>query len=232
MPRIIRPFGRIEPTDFKHVEKYPFSLATSATLPVPVTVGVLWYASFDEPIKDSNGMWWVGKNSKNLGGIRGGHCVCMPHNDTDSRSWYTYYNQGTEGACVGFGSSRMMSLLNRKRYDARWLWDRAKEIDEWDGTNPGDNNGTSVRAAMDILRDRGHNYNGIISTTEGILVNRWATNIDDLFSVLQNPLYKKLGAIPFHNSWGRDYPHKVWVPCETWDRLLKEQGEFTMITDR
>jgi hypothetical protein len=66
------------------------------------------------------------------------------------------YNQGTEGACVGFGSSWMSSILNRSLYDARWLWDRAKERDEWADTNPGDNNGTSVRAAMDVLRLVGH----------------------------------------------------------------------------
>ncbi len=50
----------------------------------------------------------------------------------------------------------MMSLLNRKRYDARWLWDWAKSTDEWPETNPGDDQGTSVRAACEILRSRGH----------------------------------------------------------------------------
>ena len=50
----------------------------------------------------------------------------------------------------------MMSLLNRKRYDARWLWDWAKSTDEWPETNPGDDQGTSVRAACEILRARGH----------------------------------------------------------------------------
>ena len=106
----------------------------------------------------------------------------------DSQSWWDFYDQGKEGACVGFGCSRMMSLLNRKRYDARWLWDWAKSSDEWPDTNPGDDQGTSVRAACDILRSRGHvpwkdAYKGRTykqrdkeepAAGEGITANRWA----------------------------------------------------------
>ena len=73
-----------------------------------------------------------------------------------TKPWREFYNQGQEGACVGFGSSEMMSILNHRRYDARWLWNEAKKIDEWPDTNPGDDNGTSVRAAMDVLRTEGH----------------------------------------------------------------------------
>src|SRR5215216_7556441 len=77
----------------------------------------------------------------------------------------TTYDQKREGACVGFGWSWAMTILNAAQdgpggpvpvYDARWLWNRAKAIDEWADTNPGDNNGTSVRAAGDVLRDVGH----------------------------------------------------------------------------
>jgi hypothetical protein len=135
--------------------------------------------------------------------------------------------------CVGYGSSRMMGILNHSRYDAPWLWDRAKEVDEWPDTNVGDNNGTSVRAAMDVLRTIGHIQWGKDKPDpkNGISANRWATNVDDLFSVLQNDTYKKVGAIPFFNSWGKYYPRKVWVPCEIWQRLLDEEGEATMVTD-
>lgn len=225
--------GRKIPKDFDHVIKYPLRLSLTPIKPAPITVGINWYSNFDSPVKDKDGSWWVGKGS--LGNIRGGHCVCIPHDvKRDLASWYTYYNQGSEGACVGFGSSRMMSLLNRKQYDARWLWNQAKVIDEWPDTNPGDDEGTSVRAAMDVLRLSGHVKKGskIVNGNEGIIENRWATNIDDLFSVLQNEKYKKLGALPFLNSWGLDYPHITWMPCETWDRLMKEQGEFTMIVDK
>lgn len=226
--------GRAEPPDWEHVEKYSLTtkMAIDLPSPTPVVVGVNWYQSFDNPTKDKDGKWWVGRGD--LGRLRGGHCVVMPYDNRDSAAWYKYYNQGSEGACVGFGSSRMMSHLNRKRYDARWLWDEAKKIDAWSDTNPGDNEGTSVRAAMDVLRMQGHKVmkSATPNLNDGINENRWAISIDDLFSVLQNPLYKKLGAIPFHNSWGVGYPKKVWVPCETWHRLMNESGEFTMVTDR
>lgn len=147
--------------------------------------------------------------------------------------------------CVGFGSSRAMSLLNKKLYNAWWLWDEAKLSDDFTDTNPGDENGSTVRAAMDVLRFKGHvawnnnqaglsvndRDNLIANKSDGIVANKWATSVDDLFSVLQNPLYEKLEAIPFVNSWGTSYPWFTWVPCKIWERLLKEDGEMTMITD-
>ncbi len=44
----------------------------------------------------------------------------------------------------------------RRLYDARWRWDRSKENDEWPETKPGDDNGTSVRSAAEVLAQRGH----------------------------------------------------------------------------
>lgn len=104
---------------------------------------------------------------------------------TLSRAWRRFYDQGREGACVGFACSQMMSVLNRERYDARWLWNEAKKIDEWVDTNPGDDNGTSLRAAGDILRHLGHRrvLRGRVhpeDTTRGIHANRWAQTIDEI----------------------------------------------------
>jgi hypothetical protein len=234
----VKGLGRKVPKDFTHVEKYPLRLGTieAPTKPVPVISGVNWYRDFDKPIwKPGDRKFWVGLNSKSLGSIRGGHCICIPHKTSlDLPQWYSYYDQGEEGACVGFGSSRAMSLLNRKMYNARWWWNIAKDNDEWPETHSGDNEGTSVRAAMDIGRTLGiakkDKTTPIID--EGISANRWARRIDDAFSVLQNPLYQKLGAMPFFNNWGKEYPHIVWMPCETWSRLMDEDGEFTMFTDR
>lgn len=229
----MKKLGRRLPSDWKHIEKYPLTLSTTPDKPTPIVVGINWYTNFDKPEVDFDGKYWIGK--KSLGTIRGGHCVCMPNDyEKDTKTLYSFYDQGKEGACVGFGSSRAMSLLNNKRkYDALWLWNEAKKIDEWNNTNPGDNNGTSVRAAMDVLRTIGHKrLKGKPSLEDGIVANRWATNIDDLFSVLKNPSYEKLGAIPFLNSWGKSYPEVVWMPCEIWDKLIKEEGEFTMITDK
>ncbi len=47
-----------------------------------------------------------------------------------------YYDQGEQGACVGFGYSWMMSILNRRRYDPFWLYNEAQLIDPWDDTPP------------------------------------------------------------------------------------------------
>lgn len=229
--------GRHIPTDFDHMDKYGLSdIQAITTKPTPVTAGVNWYSAFDAPTKGTDGRWWVARNGK-LGSLRGGHAVCLPHDNSDFWTWYWYYDQGMEGACVGFAASRMMSLLNRQKYDARWLWDQAKMRDEWSDTNPGDDNGTSVRAAMDVLRDKGHKptiptLKGQIIQGEGIEANRWARSVDQLFDVFQNEEYRKLGAIPFHNSWGSGYPKKVWMTGEVWQRLMNEWGEFTMITDR
>jgi len=237
--------GRYVPSDWEHIEKHPLTLR-EITKPTPVVVGINWYSDFDTPIRQRDGRWWTGLKPKHLGYVRGGHCVCMPQNGkVDTWDWHEFYDQGNEGACVGFGSSRAMSLLNGKSYNARWLWDEAKMIDEFPDTNPGDQNGTTVRAAMDILRKMGHvawqEAQDSLSfqdrdklppvQSEGISSNKWALNVDDVLACLQNPLYSKMGAIPFVNSWGSIYPWFVWVPCETWARLIKEDGEFTVMVD-
>jgi len=87
------------------------------------------------------------------------------------------YDQGNTSACVGFSSSWAMSILNEQTYDAPWLWNQAKQIDEWPDTNPGDDNGTSVRAGMDVLRTIGHRQTRQRepALTHGILRNEWAS---------------------------------------------------------
>jgi hypothetical protein len=236
-----RRLDRLVPDDWRHVEKYPLTVAPSK--PVPVTIGVNWYENFDRPEQDTKGRWWIGKGD--LGQIRGGHCVCLEPGDPadgslqDIAAWWAFYDQLREGKCVGEGGSRMMSLLNRKRYDPTWLWNRAKERDEWPDTNPGDDNGTSVRAAMDVLRTLGHviwkagrSGDGYPLAAEGISANRWATKADQVLSALQSPASERMGAVRVLNSWGKSYPHRVWLPLETLQRLLDEDGEATLVTDR
>jgi hypothetical protein len=109
-----RGLGRRVPTDFKHVEKYPLRIAAVRT-PAPVTAGINWYADFDHPIKDKDGKYWIGKDHNKLGSIVAGIALCIPFlTSRDLTSWYKYYDQGEEGACVGFGSSRMMSFSTGK----------------------------------------------------------------------------------------------------------------------
>lgn len=257
-----RPLGRREPLDWTHVDKYPLTSAALPTGNVPVVLGINWYSDFDHP-RDSagnayrpgatpvGGSWWVGLNYKSLGYVRGGHCVCLrPKGVAHPTSWWDFYDQGSEGACVGFGCSHMMTMLNRKRYFARWLWDRAKEADEWPETVPGDDNGTSVRAALDVLRTRGHvlwnaKYNDLntdgessdasgrmkltAAPEEGIFRNRWAVNVQDAMTALG---YQDKNYVEMINNWGRYYPHFVRMPSETFNRVLNEDGEVAIVTDR
>ena len=230
------PLGRLEPSDWKHVEKYPYSAVAPR--------------SADTVEK----------------------ALPLPR-------YRTIYDQQREGACVGFASSWMVSILNHRLYNARWLWNRAKAIDEYPQTNPGDNNGTSVRAAMDVLRDEGHirvvhGQDRPISPDEGVAENRWARTVDEIrtsiagttpvvfgtdwYTNFDKPVRKgrdwfvgdgDLGsirgghavciyrasdrrqAVGIVNNWGTRYP-LVWMPYDLVERLLGQRAEATLVTDR
>jgi hypothetical protein len=157
---------------------------------------------------------------------------------------YGQWNQGEEGACVGFGTSLMLSILQTKtgtfstpatfgivrpgapgtlhRYDPFWLWDRAKERDWWPDTNPGDNNGTSVDAACDVLRTLGHVrlYRGHRlepDRSQGIRENRWAQSVDDMRAVLGLGIPVSIGVNWYRNfdepknKTGRGKSFESWV---------------------
>jgi hypothetical protein len=244
--------ARFIPDDFRHVEGYPLTALPPEERPVhaPVVIGVNWYVEFGDPEQDeASGEYFVARGGADtLTDVRGGHCVCLePGTEelADEAGWYEFYDQGREGACVGFGWSRCMSILNDRLYTARWLWDRAKEQDEWSETNPGDNEGTSVRAAAEVLRSLGHvawdpdhaddeadarsNYQP--QQGEGIAAYRWATSVEEVHAVLGNPKADELGAVPFLNSWGPAYPRSVWMPDDVLDRLMSEDGEVAIPTD-
>jgi len=209
-------------------------------------------------------------------------------------SFHRTWDQGSEGACVGFGTSMMLSIINEAqaraqaqlpythRYDPWWLWNRAKEVDPWSDTNPGDDNGTSVMAACDVLRDRGHvrvirGVNQPVNLTEGISTNRWASSVDEIRTAISLGVPCSIGvnwytnfdypqvdsagrywigkdsnnlgsirgghcvciygawdryqAVRIKNSWGESYP-LVWMPYKTLQRLIDEQGEVALVTDR
>lgn len=99
------------------------------------------------------------------------------------QKYRVYYDQGSEGACVGFGESITMSILNRKLYDPWWLYREAQIVDPWPETPPEE--GTDLASGFDVLRTRGHRrmYAHIsrpVEIEEGIVsVNRWTTNIDE-----------------------------------------------------
>jgi hypothetical protein len=109
-----------------------------------------------------------------------------------SRYWvpsFTILDQGTEGACVGFGVTgeamaspvRQMwvdpdtpgpwATFNPAQRMAFSAYRRAKEIDEWEGV---DYDGTSVRAGMLVGRERGW-WDGF----------SWAFTMDELRTALE-----------------------------------------------
>jgi hypothetical protein len=174
--------GRRPPTDWKHVERFPLAALDVADRPasVPVVLGINWYSAFDQPEYDG-GRWWAGRGG--IGKIRGGHAICCrPGRRTDLLSWWRFYDQGDTSACTGFSGARAMTILNRRRYSGPWLWDRAKELDEWPDTNPGDDEGSSVRAAMEALRTLGieRAREAKPRVEDGISAYRWAGSVDEV----------------------------------------------------
>lgn len=139
--------------------------------------------------------------------------VATVNNTLKLPGWHWSHDQGHEGSCIGHGSSMMMSLLNGRRYNPLWLWDRSKEIDEWADTNPGDDNGTSVRASCDVLRDQGHvrvyaGQDRPVALKEGISENRWATTVDEMRSALAQSIPVSIGV----NWYTRfDSPEGGWM---------------------
>ena len=177
-------------------------------------------------------------------------------------SWSRNHNQGSEGACVGFGSSMMMAILNLMqakasigvgimpdvpppgakpelphwlshvaeavgsgnvlddciRYDPWWLWDRAKESDPWTDTNPGDQNGTTVRSAVEVLMKQGHclwepadtTYNTIHEDQDvdlGIQAVRWATTVDEMRTAIASRTPIAIG-VDWYSNFGQPTPRK------------------------
>lgn len=234
------PLGRNAPPDWSHVEKYPLT-AEIAPTDVPVVLGVNWYDSFDTPKQlgpSSFHLPDVAKGEK-IGSIRGGHCIPLEpmgsvrHNKEAQRK---FYNQGQEGACVGFGCSRAQTIEKGALYDAFWLYDEARKTE---GTYPS-GEGSTVRAGFGVLKAKGHRaqvnavcerevHDGPVDASLGVSAYRWATSVDQVLAALARP---NAAAVPVVNSWGDDYPAVVWLPVATLARLLHEEGEAGIATER
>jgi hypothetical protein len=229
--------GGFLPKEKPYAEKYPLrTIGAVAARGNPVVLGINWYSRFDTPTLDDNGRWWAAKPGDDLGKLRGGHDICVKSNPyTDNIGWWTFYDQKEEGACVGFAWSRVMSLFNRYRYDAFWLYHEAQKIDPWPGESY---EGTSTDAAAQVLKKQGHRIHTVdgdkpVDPAQGISAYRWTTDVNEIHIVLNMPLSVSLHAVPLLNSWGRyGYPHITWMPDVILNRLLKENGECCIPTDR
>jgi len=232
------PLGARFPEDQSYKDKYPLTAATLPSTAQPGVLGINWYSNFDVPQKDGL-RYWIGRGK--LGYVRGGHAICVQPGDAsalDMFLWWRFYDQGSEGACVGFSLSRALSLMNRSRYDARWLYQQAQLIDPYPETPPEE--GTDVNSGCSILLKKGaRKYDSAtgtflpVSLASGIKAYRWAQSVDDIHAFLKHPTADKLGAVPLLNSWGTAYPRKVWLPDETLDRIVfQEGGECAVLTDK
>jgi hypothetical protein len=231
-----RGLGRRPPTDDKHLRRWSLTPETMPTVATPVVLGLNWWSGMDTPQQDSRHAWWV----KPTGTIRGGHAICIkPPRLTDNDLWWHFYDQGEEGACVGYATSRMMTLLNRVRYNGQALYETAKRIDEWDGE---DYDGTSVRAGMDVARLYGM-YRIRAGITEGPLAadgineNRWATSVEQIAFCLDpetsGARIFDAGYVTLVNSWGTSYSHLTRLSLEDLNRLIfQEDGEATVVIDK
>lgn len=188
------------PSDFTHVEKHPITATRLATPPANV-----------EKI------------------------LRLP-------SWHWTHDQGSEGACVGHGTAMERAITNTaqgilakiirpttyRRYDPIWIWNQAKIWDEWPDTNPGDSNGTSVRAAYDIMRTQGPVRCKSVTTgsdgiprpigadpaptySDGAQVNVWATTVDDMRSSLAAGIPVTIGV-----NWYENFDTPVKVGGDYW----------------
>lgn len=100
------------------------------------------------------------------------------------------------------------------RYDARWLYREAQLVDEWHETPPEE--GTSVRAACDILRARGHcrvqrGVPGPENVINGIATNRWAKSVDEVRAALWAGLAVAIGV-----NWYSNFDSPELVNGEYW----------------
>lgn len=110
-----------------------------------------------------------------------------------------------------------------RRYDPLHIWENAKAVDEWGDTEPGDQSGTSVRAAYDVLRAQGairirgtgmkldpvtgrptvvDKRAGSPDPAEGVETNRWATSIDEIRTAIANGLPVTIGV-----NWYEAFDH-------------------------
>lgn len=229
------PLGWREP-DAAYRARYEPRYGLAAELPklpgpTPVVIGVAWYSGWDRPTRGSDGAMWVGRGD--WGSKRGGHSVCLrPPSIADLDSAWKHFDQGREGACVGFATSRAASLFNRRLYNGYELYKQATTRDPWEG-DWRNYSGTSVEAGLNTLRLDGAwpVRAGVTSgplAPDGIVNFYWAKTVAEIKAALgsSEPFARLL------NSWGAAYPREVRVPWEAIERLLREGGEFAALVDR
>lgn len=234
---IVGHLGRVEPTDEERAQRWQLAALEESLRPkhVPVVIGINWYSAFDEPTRDGDGAWWIGEGP--LGSVRGGHAICVEPfpdpsqkgNGLDKTAWHTFYDQKATPHCVGFSLSRMMSMLNRERYDGDWLYDQCKKID-----GIPDVDGTFVHTGCKVLQKKGpmqvvKGKDTKAIPGDGISAYRFGAT-QELLAALGDPNAQYVTLL---NSWGKSYPERVRLSVHVLDRLIVgDGGEGMVVTDR
>jgi len=157
------------------------------------------------------------------------------------------WDQGQEGACVGFGgcmTATVRNLYDRRvkgvkpythRYDPWWLWNEAKKIDPWPDTNPGDHNGTSVAASMDVMRTQGLiKVDGRSNTPNiayGIESNHWARTVDEMRACIARHQPISIG-VDWHTNFDRpqaDASNEYWIGRGDWAATTVRGGHCVCV---
>ncbi|MDP9365437.1 MAG: hypothetical protein M3Q10_14640, partial [Chloroflexota bacterium] len=134
----------------KYTSRYTLTAPQIPAEPTPVVIGVPWYENSYDPV-ERDGAFWMPTPA---GRVVGGHCICLTNEAVlkDPPGAHAHYNQGREGACVGFGWARAASLVEGRLFDGFSLYNRARGVDEWPGE---DYDGTSVQAGGRVSKDEG-----------------------------------------------------------------------------
>ena len=234
--------GRNKPPDQRHIEKYPLSALPPEIRPthVPVCPGTNWYTDMDEPVQGADGIWRITTLN---GSIRGGHCYCLepapdptqPNKEQDTDANWTIFNQAETPACEGFGHARQVSLVHGKTFDAFWLYDDARRAE---GAYP-NGEGSLNRSALSAMQKWGAHTSADPSKPVAwhpnapgvyplVTAYRWATTAQEVLTALGVTGEE----VTILNSWGTAYPHRVKLPASLLERLLHEEGEADVITER
>ena len=100
--------------------------------------------------------WYPRKDPRSLAFTVADNFATAKSLRTRTRLQYQYLDQGSEGACTGFGSAKALGQTpDRRIVDnrlAQSIYHRARQLDEWPGE---DYEGSSVLAAMQTVREAG-----------------------------------------------------------------------------
>lgn len=129
------------------------------------------------------------------------------------------YDQGNTNGCVGYSSSTMMSIYNRHRYNALWLYHRSQVLDGDPTTTVKADNGTYTDSAFKVLRKEGHKLQGGKAPLliEGIKSYSWCTTIDEIRSAISSNKPVLLGVNWYSNfSNPEQYQNSWWIGRGSW----------------